>query len=314
MACLALAWSIILTTAGARADGSSSPITITVAPIWFLNSGSDATARPPLGTIPLNSPLVPRTTNDVRLDFGAAYQFNKKMSLAYSHANFNFSLGRILTLAPGTSYLSGDITDRIDTISFNYGFGHGLNGSVYYLSHQRSYVAGSCLNQAFCPNPVTGVSESNPSNINMTGYGIGFKYTVGPVSPFTGPLLTINADAQYIPRPSTNPTASLNGLPAYVGTQTIYPYGITMNVPIRNYWGIIPFIDYQRQTVLFRAESTPELYNVVEFGAVKVLRPDLTFALLNTNWKECTCSDTVPPPDNVRFSVMIAKLTYSFKP
>jgi hypothetical protein len=303
----------MLTAAGARADASNNPLTITVAPVWFLNTGSDATAHPPPGTIPLNSPLVPRTTDDVRLDFGANYQFNKKMSLSYAHANFNFSLGRILTIAPGTSLVTGDIADRIDTISFNYGFGHGLNGSVYYLSHQRSWVAGLCLNQAFCPN-AAGVNESNPASINMIAYGIGFKYAWGPVSPFTGPLLTFNADAQYVPRPSSNPTANLNGLPAYVGTQTIFPYGVTMNVPIRNYWGIIPFIDYQRNAVLFRGESSQELYNTVEWGAVKILRPDLTFALLESNWKGCVCSDTVPPPDNVRFSVMIAKLTYNFKP
>jgi hypothetical protein len=318
MACLAFAWSIMLTAGAARADGNSIPLTITVTPIWFLNSGSDATAYPPPGTIPINAPTIPRTTDNVRVNYGLSYQFNKRMSLAYSHDNFDFSLGRIL--GPGTSLLTGDLDDRIDTISFNYGFGHGLNGSVYYFSHQRSYVAGLCLNQIDCPN-AAGVNESNPNSINSNGYGVGFKYALGPVSKYTGPLLTFNGDAQYIPRPDGNcsnpaialPGCGTDGIAGYKASQTIFPYGVTMNVPIRNDLGVIPFIDYKREIVLWRAENSQEMYNVVEFGFVKIIRPDLTFALVESNWKECFCSSTVPP-DNVRFSDMIASLTYAFKP
>jgi hypothetical protein len=308
----------MLTAAGARAD--SIPITINVTPVWFLNTGSDATAYPPPGTVPINAPTIPRTTDNVRLNYGISLKLGKRGSLAYSHANFDFSLGRILTVAPGTSLLTGDIDDRIDTISYNYGFGHGLNGSVYYFSHQRSYVAGLCLNQIDCPN-AAGVSVSNPSTINSNGYGIGFKYAAGPVSKYTGPLLTFNADAQYIPRPVGNcgtPTAlpgcNTDGINGYKSSQVIFPYGVTMNIPIRNDLGVIPLIDYKREIVLWRAENSAEMYNVVEYGFVKIIRPDLTFAMVESNWKGCVCSDTVPPPDNVRFSDLIASLTYSFKP
>jgi hypothetical protein len=313
LAALAFAWFFTLGASSAMAD-QKSPLTISITPVWFLGTTSDATSLPPAGTVPLNSPTIPRNTNDLRLNYGLTYTINKKSSLAYSHANFSFALGRLLTLAPGTSLDTGDIIDRIDTISYNYGFGHGLSGSAYYLSHQRSDVAGLCLNQIDCPNPVTGASQSNPASIDMNAYGVGFKYAFGPVSRYTGPLLTLNFDAQYVPRPSSNASAGLEGLPAYKGTQTLFPYGITMNIPIPNSAGIIPFIDYKREAVLWHAESTPEAFNVVDFGVVKIIRPNLTLAIADTHFNGCKCSDTVPPPDNVNFSDIITSLTYSFKP
>ncbi len=312
IACSAFVWSIALNAGIASAAGSN-PLTLTVTPTWFLSTISDGQAQLPPGIVPLNSPQPPRATNNLRWDYGLTYQLDKHSSLSYSHANFDFTLGRILTIAPGTSLETGGLEDRIDTIGYNYGFGHGLNASVYYLSHQRSYVAGLCLNQMFCPGP-TGGSFSNPNSINMNAWGVGVKYAFGPVSKYTGPLLTVTGDAQYVPRPSTNPTASLNGLSAYKGSQWIGPYGITLNIPIPNNYGVIPFVDYKREMVLFRGESTPEIYNVVEFGIVKVLRPNLTLAVVNTNWRGCTCTETVPPPDNVRFTDVITSLSYSFKP
>ena len=311
MVALAFAWFFMLTATGAMAD-QKSPLTITLTPVFFLGTTSDAVSPAAPGTV-LNDPTPPRNTSEARLNYGLSYAINKKSSLSYSHANVSFALGRLLTAAPGVSLETGDIVDRIDTISYNYGFGHGLSGSAYYLSHQRSDVEGLCLNQIDCPN-ASGVAQSNPASINMNAYGVGFKYGFGPVSRYTGPLLTLNFDAQYVPRPSSNPSASLNGLPAYKGSQELFPYGITMNVPIPNTAGIIPFIDYKREAVLWRAESTQELFNVVEFGFVKIIRPNLTFVMVDTHFNGCKCSDTVPPPDNVNFSDIITSLSYSFKP
>jgi hypothetical protein len=310
---LAFAWSIIGTTTSAMAD-QKSPFTITLTPVWDIGTTSDAQALPPPGTVPLNSPLQPPSTDDIRLNYGISYAFSKKSSLSYSHSNIGFELGRILTLAPGTSLDTGDIIDRIDTISYNYGFGHGLSASAYYLSHQRIYVAGLCLNQEDCPG-----NNSNPKSVNMEAYGIGFKYGFGPVSKFTGPLLTVNADAQYIPRSANLPMApalySYNGINNYVASGQLFPYGITMNIPVpATMAGLIPFVDYKRESVWWRAENTPEMFNVIDFGIVKVIRPNLTLALVDTHFNGCLCSDTVPPPDNINFSDVIMSLSYSFKP
>lgn len=313
MAALAFAWFFMLNATGAMAD-QKDPLTITLTPVFFLGTTSDAVSPPLPGTVPGNSPFPPRNTSEARLNYGLSYAINKKSSLSYSHANVSFALGRLVTAAPGATLETGDIIDRIDTISYNYGFGHGLSGSAYYLSHQRSDVAGLCLNQIDCPNAVTGAAQSNIESINMNAYGVGFKYAFGPVSRYTGPLLTLNFDAQYVPRPSSNPSAALEGLLAYKGSQMLFPYGITMNIPIPNTAGIIPFVDYKREAVLWHAESTPEAFNVVEFGFVKIIRPNLTFAMVDTHFNGCLCSDTVPPPDNVNFSDIITSLSYSFKP
>lgn len=315
LAALAFAWSLMLTAAGAMAG--TSPITITITPVWFVGTTTDAQALPPPGTIPIYQPTQPRSTDDIRVNYGISYQLNKHSSLSYSHANVAFSLGRLLTLGPGTSLDSGDIIDRVDTISYNYGFGHGLSGSAYYLSHQRVDVAagalnGGCLlNAEQCPG-----NQSNPESINMTAYGAGLKYAFGPVSRYTGPLLTLNGDAQYVNRPANEPTPgySLQGLPGYKGSGFIFPYGITMNVPVPNPYGLIPFVDYKREIVWWRFENTPEMFNVVDFGLVKIIRPNLTLAVVDTHFNGCLCSNTVPPPDNINFSDIIMSLSYSFKP
>jgi hypothetical protein len=325
MAALAFAWSIALTAVSARAD---SPITITVQPVYTLNTTSDAQKVLPgtcsqlanpasLATLAATCNNAPPVTNTLQLNYGISYRIDAKSSLSYMHDNSDFSLGALVTAIPGVSLLTGDIRDRIDTVSYNYGFGHGLNGSVYYQSHQRMYVAGLCLNQENCPT-TGGGTVSNPSSINETVYGVGFKYTFLHLKQLPIPLLTINADAQYVPRPAFNAAgAGTGGYPAgvYVSSGWQYPYGATLNVPILpGSWGALPFASYQRVSVWWKAENTPEAFNAFIFGVAKPLSKYLTLALTQTHFNGCLCSDTVPPPDNINFSMFQATLTYTLKP
>lgn len=318
MAGLALAGSIALSASPVRAD-SNSPITITLQPIYTLNDTGDASTLP-AGFFSTNG--TPKTTNDWEINYGISYRLDKRSSISYMHENSDFSLGALSAGAPVPSVgnpvlLTGDIRDRIDTISYNYGFGHGLSGSVYYQSHQRMNVAGLCLNQESCTTP-DGGSISNPASINETVYGLGAKYSFLHLAGSAVPLLTLNFDVQYVPRPAFNAAgAGTGGFPAgtYVSSGFMFPYGATLNVPILpKSWGAMPFASYQRASVWWKAENTPEVFNVLVYGIAKTLAPNLTLAVTQTKFNGCFCSDTVPPPDNIRFAIFGASLTYLLKP
>ena len=333
MACLALAGSAAFTASPALA-ASNSPITIILQPTWTLNTTGDAQAPvQPNQLIDGNGPTS-RVTNDINLNYGITYRLDKKSSLAYNHINSDFSLGRInIPLGPaplpGLGLWTGDIRDRIDVVSYNYGFGHGLNASVYYLSHQRMSVEGVCLNQEAC-GTTPGATASNPASINQTTYGVGFKYTTMRIKPIPIPLLTLGFDVQYVARngnlsntcTAANAAAgtefggcNTNNINGYVGSGFMFPYTATLNVPILpRSWGALPFIDYKRESVWWRSENTPEAFNVIDFGIIKPLAPNLTLSIVNTRFNGCLCSVTVPPPDNIRFTEVNTALTYLLKP
>jgi hypothetical protein len=50
------------------------------------------------------------------------------------------------------------------------------------------------------------------------------------------------------------------------------------------------------------------MYNVTNFGLVKVINKNLLLTIVNLNFAGCRCTDTVPPPDNVRFAQLLVKL------
>jgi hypothetical protein len=340
MACLALAGSAAFTASPALA-ASNSPITITLQPTWTLNTTSDAQAPIPSGVVLTDGSPNAHVTNDININYGISYRLDKKSSLSYNHVNADFSLGRIVipTGLPAPlnaeGLWTGDIRDRIDIISYNYSVGHGLNASVYYLSHQRMNVAGECLNQEACTatqlfaageyNAPGSAIASNPASVNMTAYGVGFKYTTLRLKQIPIPLLTLGLDIQYVPRNgnlsstcgTTTPFGGCNSnnIAGYVGSGTLFPYSATLNVPILpRSWGALPFIDYKREAVWWRSENTPEAFNVVDWGIIKPLAPNLTLSVVNTRFNGCLCSVTVPPPDNIRFTTLQTALTYLLKP
>jgi hypothetical protein len=315
IASLVLAFIATFTTTAASA--ATKHWTVEIAPVFFQNMTGDASGGPgnPYPFPGFNAKF-PRTTSDLRLDYGITYAFSPKLSLGYSHENVDFSLGRLSAF--DGSLLTGDIQDRVDTVTATYaGLRVGLPISVYYQSHQRINVEGLCLNQEAC------FGTSNPASINETVYGIGTKYNFGPLSPYTGPLFTVGVDAQYTPRlpaqsaascpTSSAPVCNANGLPGYVGSGWQFPYSITMRPPLGNTLGFIPFVGYQRASVWWRSENTPEAFNVVVWGIVKVLHPGLVLSYTNLKFNGCYCSDTLPPPDSVRFQDSIFKLSYDLK-
>jgi hypothetical protein len=326
IASLALAVFACLTTIAASAQ--TKHWTIEVAPVYFLNLTGDASAPQP--GVAVNTNRQPVTTNNVRFDYGITYAFTPKLSLWYKHEDFDFALGRINGAGFGTpklgnnfSLLTGDIDDRIDTGGVTFVLPWDVPLSIYYQSHQRVNVAGLCLNQERC-DIVNGVgtvtlNAANPASINETLYGIGVTKDFGPVSRYEGALLTAGFDAQYVARlpalsgaactTALRPTCGSQGIAGYVGPGWQLPYSLTMRPPLGNI-GVIPFVGYQRADVWWRAENTPEAFNVVDWGLVRVLRPGLTISYTNLKFNGCYCSDVVDPPDSIRFQDSIVKLTY----
>jgi hypothetical protein len=318
-----------------------------VSPVFFVNSTGDAGAPPQKGFIAgycpgYNGVPVPpacpgnlQLTNNLRLDYGLTYHFNRRWSLQYTHTNLDFSIGRISSIAP-LSLLTGDIDDRTDQGKLNYNAGGGLVLDGYYFSHQRSniaatasnfYVAATGSNCYFnaidCPG-----NKSNPGTINSNAWGVGATYSFGPHTRFEPPMFKLAVDAQYYPRPAAQgaascippgfpganaPVCSANGIPGYVGSQTTFPYALTMfplsplkHMPL----GFLPFVAYERTVVLWRAENSPEMFNSTVWGFVQVLGHGLSVSYTNLHLNGCLCSDTVPPPDSIRFVDNILKVTY----
>jgi hypothetical protein len=299
----------------ARADDFGSRFTLSVAPNFQVSTAGDQAAGPPAGFSKLGYTNDNANPQTLQLDYGLDFKIDKVLHLFYEHSNFDYALGRILTVAPHVSLTTGILADRQDTIGLQRGFGHGLVGQIYYFNKVRADVSGLCLNQESCTSAQLGGTQGgavtgNPSSIDDHGYGLHGGYSFGPKTRLGQPF-TLGVDAQYIPRPSIAPTgeaANLGGLGSYVGSQWLFPYSLTVKIPIFPDPTIIPLAEYERADVLYRAEATPEVYNLIAAGIVKVINKNATLSILNVHLNGCKCADTVPPPDNVRISVLEVKL------
>jgi hypothetical protein len=299
----------------ARADNFGERFTVSASPNFQVSTVGDQAAGPPPGFSKLGYTNDNTNPQVLLLDYGLDFRIDKVLHLFYSHSNFDYALGRILTVAPHLSLTTGILADRQDTIGLQRGFGHGLDGQIYYFNKVRQDVSGLCLNQATCTSAQLGGTQGglvtgNPSSIDAHGYGAHGDYSFGPNTQIGKPF-TLGVDAQYIPRPSFPPTGeapNLGGLGKYVGSQWLFPYSITAKIPLFPSPTVIPLVQYERASVLYRAEATPEVYNVIAAGIVKVINKNATLSILNVHLNGCKCSDTVPPPDNVRISVLEVKL------
>ena len=287
--------------APASADDFGRRFTIIVAPNLQLSTTGDSTAQAPPGGTTIGKTTDHPLPNTVQLDYGLDFRIDKKTHLFYSHTNFVYTIGRVLTVAPGTAFEPGEFFDHVDTVGINRAIAKGLTGKVYYFNQQRQDVTGLCLSQEKC----NGVP--NTSSINMHGYGAGLAYDFGPRSRI-GQIFTATFDAKYVPRASTTLNPNLGGLGKYVGTQTIFPYGITAKIPILYSHTVVPFVGYERSDVLYQNEAVPEAYNVIDFGLVKVINKNATLSITNLNLTECKCAVTVPAPDNIRIAQLLVKL------
>jgi len=309
---LVLALSV---SAPALADNFFSKLTINTAPVYWVNTAGDAFAPPEPGTVPVGYKTNNPGAHDWRLDYGLHYSFNRRLALYYTHDVLDYNLDRAYFLVPGTkvmgSFVSGDAGDRIDQAGFSYIVAQGLVGRLYYLDHERYLVSGFCLNQVSC-----GGGTPNPNVGDMHGFALGGTYGFGPHTRI-GPLFSASLDAQYIPRPDTPPTATdnpnSNGLSAWTGSKVIYPYSITATAPLlAKDPTFVGWVGYQRAAEYFRNNASQNLYNVVTFGLAKQFTKNFSVSLTNLNYKECTCSDTVTPPENLRAAGLAAKFNWAF--
>jgi len=332
--------SLLLAAIPAKA---ANQIEVDVSPIYFLDGTGDSAAPPLGGYVPINCSGqascagTPNTTNNWRIDYGLTYHINRRWTFAYTHSNFDFSLGRIVTLgeinAKGQclvgltcfSLLSGSVNDRTDKLAFNYAAGHGLTLSAYYSSHERTNIeatslTGSCFfNSVACPG-----GGSNPQSINSNSWSLGGTYAFGPHDKYQPPMFNLSANANYFPRPAggncttpaiAEPACNSNGIPGYVGSGVVYGYGLTMfpfvTMGIRP--GTIPFVGYESLPVWFHAENSPEVYNVIDGGLVQILPHNLSASFTYFKLQGRLSSDTIPPPDVVRSVTFLFKLSYALK-
>ncbi|MGB8266211.1 MAG: hypothetical protein WCE44_07830 [Candidatus Velthaea sp.] len=324
MAGLLSAAILAATSVPAYADNLIDKITVNITPVYDLNATGDANLAPPAGYGVLvgynaagNAAAGPNpTTSDLLLNYSANIQLSKETNLFYSHTNSDFTLGRILEAGgPGVAIVTGDIADRNDTVGLNYVFNRAFSTKLYYFDTQRTFVSGLTLNQNF----VNGVS--NPSSIDFHGYGIGGAYGFGPRTK-AGYIFTATFDGQYVPRPGYDPAvpntpaaqtaaASGYGLNSWTGSGWVFPYGVSAKIPlIAKDPTLLLTGSWSHLNVWWRAEATPEAGNVVTFGAVKALSRNLTLSLTDINLTECTCTDTLPPPETVRFAQIVFALNY----
>lgn len=285
-------------------------VTITVAPVYLFSSNGDGTAPPPPGFAGVGYTHDNPTASSLQVDYGVAFAITKQTTLSFSHGNVGYQLGRILTAIPNTALVTGALYDYTDTIALSQGLGHGLAAHVTYFNHQRRDVTGLCLNQKACPD-ANGHAVPNPLSIDERGYTVGGSYDFGPKTRI-GPLMTLAFDAKYVPRPSTpsSPNVALGGLGSYVGSQWMYPYSLTVKVPVLPSTTVTPFINWTNLPVLYRDSAVPEAYRGVVFGLVKVFSPNVTFSYTNLNLQSCRCIARVPPPDNLRLAFGILKLDF----
>jgi hypothetical protein len=301
---------VALCASPAFADDFGKRFTIDVGPVFDGTTTGDANAPAPPGQIGVGYTKDNPIPNDIRVEGGLDYRIDAKTHFYYTRGYLDFAIGRILSTGPGVALVSGLIADRTDTIGINRAIGKGLIGRLYYYDHERSDVSGLCLNQISCPN-AAGVQSGNPGSIDEHGYGAGFSYNFGPMTRI-GPLFTAGFDAKYVPRTGTPPTpcGSCEGIGHYVGSQFLLPYSLTMKIPVLPSHTVIPFVGYERAEVLFRNETTPEMFNVTDFGLVKVVNKNVVLSITNLNFAGCRCSNVVPPPDNVRFAEVLLKVDF----
>ncbi len=288
-----------------RADDFGKRITLSVAPNYQMSTTGDAAGPNPAGYTVVGNTTDHPIPNTLQLDYGLDFRIDKRTHLYYAHSNLDYALGQVTTTAPKVALRFGLLADREDTIGLSHDFGHGLNGHVLYFDQERKDVTGLCLNQEACNG------HSNLASIDSHGYAVGGAYAFGPRSRI-GQIFIVNADAKYVPRSSTQPdaTPNLGGLGKYTGSQFYFPYGITAKIPIVPTPTLIPTIGYQRIINLWHNEATPEYYNATILSLTKIINKSFDFNITNYNLSGCRCSDTVPPPDNIRLAQLIAKLEY----
>ena len=302
------------------AEDFLSRFTVNIAPGFFFGSNGDAAPAPFADRTAHIFYDTPRRNADIlRFDYGASFKIDNKTSLSFSHGNVAYQLGRIL-LGTSAELSSGEIVDYTDTFSLNRSLGNGLGVHATYFDHQRSSASQGtnpalCLNQKRCQDPVTGAQFNNPNSIDEHGYTLGAAYDFGPTSKI-GKIMTAAIDAKYVPRPGTPnnipavagtiPTA-LGDLGGYRGSQILFPYSLTLKIPIANSSTFIPFVNYTNLPVLYRDSAVPEAYRGIVFGVVKVINKNVTFSYTNLNLQSCRCITRVPPPDNLRLAFGILK-------
>jgi hypothetical protein len=302
---------ILASVLPASADDFAKNITVNVAPVYLTGTNADLNAPPPPGFTGLgyaNNHPVPDT---FRVDYGVDVRLGSAVHLTYSHGNVAYGLGRILTLPPpGTSFVSGTLNDYTDTIALSGNVFKGFTLQGTYFNHQRSDATGLCLNQKYCASPNGGVA-SNVNSIDEMGYTLGFAYDFGPETRI-GPLFTAAGAGKFIPRPGVpnSPTVALGGLGSYVGSQVLFPYSMTMKVPILGDKTFTPFINWTHLPVLYRDSAVPEDYRGWVWGISKVLTKNVTISYTNLNLQTCRCVARVPPPDNLRLAFGILKLDF----
>ncbi|GAC1398880.1 MAG: hypothetical protein NVSMB59_19990 [Vulcanimicrobiaceae bacterium] len=285
-------------------------ISVNFAPGYFFGSNSDA-APAPIGarTAHVFYDTQRRNADILRFDYGASFKVDGKTSIAFSHGNVAYQLGRIF-VGNTTEISTGEIVDYTDTYAINHTVGGGLGLHVTYFNHQRSFGPDfPCLNSKTCQGKPFDLS------INEHGYTFGGAYDFGPTTKI-GKLMTAAADLKYVPRNggpgNLGPTGvALGGLPAgSYGSRIVYPYSLTVKVPVLNDSTFVPFVNYTNLPVLYHDSQVPEAYRGIVFGVVKVINKNMTASYTNLNLQTCRCIQRVPPPDNLRLAFGILKLDF----
>ena len=270
-------------------------LTVTISPTWIFSTSGDAYAPPPPGWtgIGYTNNSVP-TVDTARVDWGLDYLFARNWHVYANETYYAYQLSRITTLAPKTAFVTGGLLDYWQNFGVSTTVFKALSAHLSYFNHQRSDVAGLCLNQTQCP--VNGVQQVNPLSINSHGYELGFGYDFGPKFP-SGQLFNVTADADYYNRPSTGPTGfAKGGLCCWVGSTFEFPYSITARLPLVADSSVTPSITYIALPVLYEDSAVPEDYRGIVWGVSKVFSPNVTFSYTNFNLMSCKCVARVPPP------------------
>jgi hypothetical protein len=292
----------------AFADDFGQRFTIDIAPNYQASTTGDANAAPPPGNV--GDRLHERSPGSEHAAIGLRARLQNRQ--AYPPVLRPLQLAVCDRPRPddraGLALVSGLIFDRTDTMGINHDFGHGFVGASTTTTtpHGRDRALPQSDNCAIGPG---GTNVYNPRRSTSTATASASPTTsarktrIGPL--FTPASTPSTCRVRHVPRSraerakASDTTSAANG---------ILPYSITMKLPISLADTFIPFIGYERAAVLFRAEATPEVFNVTNFGIVKVINKNLSLSIVNLNFSECRCSDTVPPPDNVRFRELLVKL------
>jgi hypothetical protein len=307
----------LLAVVPVRAGNFADKITVNVAPVYLFGTNGDLNAPPPPGFAGVGYTKDHPVPDTVRVDYGIDFKLGSNTHLSLSHGNVAYALGRILTAIPNTSLVTGTLWDYTDTIALSFGVAKGLAVHGTYFDHERLTATGLCLNQQFCVDPTTALNRTNPFSIDEHGWTGGFSYDFGPTTRI-GPILTVAGDAKWVqrplPAPSPNPalggSVALDGLSYYPGSRFVYPWSVTLKVPILPSSTFIPFINYTNLPVFYRDSAVPEEYRGVVWGVAKVLSKNVTLSYTNLNLQSCRCIPRVPTPDNLRLAFGILKVDF----